>query len=169
MVPLPELADSGYNSASAAAARTLASPIPEGRPSQKPIALAAEPGLYIVSGMNELHESTVCNSAIICGPSGHPGTFRKLHLWNRSKLSFQPGNLGLPVFDTPIPHLGVVICCNGWFPEVFRHPAPEHFVLAFVPTIAIPTLLAALVGWLSFHQGATPLCATVISPVVPSS
>ncbi|WP_374641436.1 ATP-binding cassette domain-containing protein [Tabrizicola sp.] len=45
--------------------------------------------------------------------------------------------------------------------------APEHFVLAFVLAIAIPTLLAALVGWLSFHQGATPLYATVISLVVP--
>ncbi len=138
LVVLPELADSGYNFDSPEEARALASPIPEGPPSQKLIALAAELGLYIVSGMNELHEGTVYNSAIICGPSGHLGTFRKLHLWNREKLSFRPGNLGLPVFDTPVGRFGVVICYDGWFPEVFRHLARENCDLVCVPTNWVP-------------------------------
>lgn len=42
------------------------------------------------------------NSAVMIGPKGYVGTFRKVHLWNEENLFFQPGNVGFPVFKTPI-------------------------------------------------------------------
>ncbi len=44
---------------------------------------------------------------------------------------------------------------------------PELLLLAFVLAVLVPFLLGALVGWLSFGYGATPLYATVVSLVVP--
>lgn len=45
--------------------------------------------------------------------------------------------------------------------------APGMMILALLVAILIPVLLGALVGWLSFGYGATPLYATVISLVLP--
>ena len=46
--------------------------------------------------------------------------YRKAHLWNLEKLWFSPGNLGFPVFETPIGRIGLMICWDVWFPEVPR-------------------------------------------------
>ena len=48
------------------------------------------------------------------------GKYRKAHLWNLEKLWFTPGNLGFPVFETPIGRIGLLICWDIWFPEVPR-------------------------------------------------
>ena len=60
------------------------------------------------------------NSALVAGPQGYLGTYRKLHLWGDENLYFEPGDLGLPVFHTEFGRLGVAICYDGWFPEVYR-------------------------------------------------
>ena len=60
------------------------------------------------------------DSAVLVGPGGFIGKYRKAHLWNREKLWFTPGNLGFPVFDTPIGRIGLLICWDIWFPEVPR-------------------------------------------------
>ncbi|TIP10163.1 MAG: ATP-binding cassette domain-containing protein [Mesorhizobium sp.] len=44
---------------------------------------------------------------------------------------------------------------------------PALLALALLLAIIVPVLLGALVGWLSFGHGSTPLYATVISLVVP--
>jgi predicted amidohydrolase len=46
--------------------------------------------------------------------------YRKAHLWNQEKLWFSPGDLGFPVFETPIGRIGLLICWDIWFPEVPR-------------------------------------------------
>jgi len=91
---LPELADTGYVFEAADELQQLAAPIPQGRPSQALIALAAELGVYIAAGLCEKAGDTFYNSAIFCGPEGYLGTFRKLHLWNKEKLFFRSGDLG---------------------------------------------------------------------------
>ena len=32
----------------------------------------------------------------------------------------RPGNLGFPVFRTPLGRIGTFICYDGWFPESYR-------------------------------------------------
>lgn len=135
---LPELADTGYVFESTAELERLAAPIPEGRPARHLIALAAELGVHIASGLCERTGDGFYNSAIFCGPEGYLGTFRKLHLWNAEKLFFRPGDLGLPVFDTAYGKVGVAICYDGWFPETFRGLVAAGAELICVPTNWVP-------------------------------
>lgn len=135
---LPELADTGYVFESTAELERLAAPIPEGRASRCLIALAAELGVHIASGLCEKAGDGFYNSAIFCGPEGYLGTFRKLHLWNAEKLFFRPGDLGLPVFDTAYGKVGVAICYDGWFPETFRGLVAAGAELICVPTNWVP-------------------------------
>lgn len=135
---LPELADTGYVFESAAELERLAAPIPDGRPSRHLIALAAELGVHIASGLCEKAGDGFYNSAIFCGPEGYLGTFRKLHLWNAEKLFFRPGDLGLPVFDAAYGKVGVAICYDGWFPETFRGLVAAGAELICVPTNWVP-------------------------------
>jgi branched-chain amino acid transport system permease protein len=44
---------------------------------------------------------------------------------------------------------------------------PPFVALALVLSIVVPVMLGLFVGWLSFHQGSTPLYASVISLVFP--
>ena len=138
LVVLPELSDSGYVFMSEEERAGLASPIPEGESSRRLIALARELGFYFVSGLAERDADSFYNSSIICGPDGYIGKYRKLHLWNREKLFFEPGNLGLPVFATPVGKIGILICYDGWFPEAFRQLALNGAELICVPTNWVP-------------------------------
>lgn len=135
---LPELADTGYVFESREEIEALASAVPQGAPSVRLIALAQELGLYIACGLCERDGDIAYNSAIFCGPDGYIGTFRKLHLWNAEKLFFQPGNLGLPVFDTEFGKVGVAICYDGWFPETFRGLVENGAELICIPTNWVP-------------------------------
>ena len=138
VVVLPELADSGYVFADAAELARLAQPIPGGESATRLIALARELQVYIVSGLAERDGDRFYNAAIICGPQGYIGTYRKLHLWDEENRFFQKGDLGLPVFDTPIGKIGVAICYDGWFPETFRQLTLKGAELVCVPTNWVP-------------------------------
>jgi predicted amidohydrolase len=138
LIVLPELADSGYVFDSAQELAALAQPIPGGRSAEFLCALARELDIYIVSGLAEAAEGKFYNSAVFCGPEGYIGTYRKLHLWNRENLFFEKGDLGLPVFDTPLGRIGIAICYDGWFPETFRQLAMKGAELVCVPTNWVP-------------------------------
>lgn len=138
VIVLPELADSGYVFNDLEEVGRLASPIPDGKSAERLIALAKELGIHIVSGLAERDGETFYNSAILCGPKGYIGKFRKLHLWNREKLFFKPGDLGLPVFDTAIGKIGIAICYDGWFPEIFRQMTLKGAELVCIPTNWVP-------------------------------
>jgi len=113
VVVLPELSDSGYVFESSEEVDRCAGAIPDGVAARRLIALAQELGIYIVSGLAEKDGDVFYNSAVFCGPQGYIGKYRKLHLWNREKLFFKPGDLGAPVFDTPIGVVGLAICYDG--------------------------------------------------------
>ncbi|MCW5620406.1 MAG: ATP-binding cassette domain-containing protein, partial [Burkholderiales bacterium] len=52
---------------------------------------------------------------------------------------------------------------------IFTHMgfSTEHALLAFAAAIFVAMLIAAIVGWLSFYHGASPLYASVVSLVLP--
>ncbi|TDE34797.1 nitrilase family protein [Antarcticimicrobium sediminis] len=138
LIVLPELADSGYVFDSAEELAQLAQPIPDGQSAQRLIALATELEVYIVSGLAEVAGATFYNSAMLCGPEGYIGTYRKMHLWYRENLFFEKGDLGLPVFATPLGKIGIAICYDGWFPETFRQLAMKGAEVICVPTNWVP-------------------------------
>lgn len=138
LVVLPELAPSGYVFESDAELARLAGPVPEGRVAARLEALARELEIYLVSGIAEAADGHVYNAALLTGPDGYIGSYRKLHLWDRETLFFAPGNLGLPVFETPLGRIGMAVCYDGWFPETFRTLADAGAEIVCIPTNWVP-------------------------------
>ncbi len=117
---LPELFATGYNFVSADEARTLSEPFGAGPASQEMSRFAREAGCFVVYGFAESDGDNLYNSAALVGGNGASGLYRKVHLFDREKLFFEPGNLGFSVFDTPIGRIGLMICFDWYFPESAR-------------------------------------------------
>ncbi|SEB03203.1 nitrilase family protein [Paraburkholderia sartisoli] len=138
LIVLPELASSGYVFADRDEAFALADALPDGATAQTFNALARRLNVHIVTGIAERAGERLYNSALFTGPDGHIGVYRKLHLWDNEKRFFEPGDLGVPVFDTPLGRIGVAICYDAWFPETFRLAAMQGADLVCVPTNWVP-------------------------------
>jgi predicted amidohydrolase len=138
LVVLPELANSGYVFASRTEAFALSEPIPDGPTTCAWIDAAARHNLHIVAGICERAGTRLYNSAVVIGPDGYIGTFRKVHLWNEELLHFESGDLGFPVFDTKLGRIGAGICYDVWFPETFRLLALQGADIVCVPTNWVP-------------------------------
>ncbi|MBH3392533.1 nitrilase family protein [Pseudomonas putida] len=120
LIVLPELANTGYTFNSRAEAYAHAETLQDG-PSLKAWAdFAKEYQVYLAAGFSERDGLKLYDSAVLFGPEGRLGHYRKAHLWNQEKLWFTPGDLGFPVFETPIGRIGLLICWDIWFPEVPR-------------------------------------------------
>jgi len=138
LVVLPELCNSGYVFSNREEAFAVAEEIPAGRTASAWMECAARHRLHLVAGICERAGNRLYNSAVVIGPQGYIGTFRKVHLWNEEALYFEPGDLGFPVFHTPIGRIGVAICYDGWFPETFRLCALQGADIVCVPTNWVP-------------------------------
>jgi predicted amidohydrolase len=138
LIVLPELANTGYVFETLEEARGLAELVPDGPSTRAWSALARELGVHLVAGVTERDSDTLYNSALVSGPDGYIGTYRKAHLWDRENLFFAKGNLGFPVFDTALGKIGVAICYDGWFPETFRQLAIQGAEIVCVPTNWVP-------------------------------
>jgi len=120
LLVLPELFNTGYLFVDRWEARELAEEIPSGYTTQKLIKVAKKTRTFIVAGIAELSQSKVYNSAIIVGPNGFIGKYRKAHLFYREKEVFAPGDTGFQVFDIGLAKIGVIICFDWCFPEACR-------------------------------------------------
>lgn len=88
--------------------------------------IAEKTGLYVVFGMPELSEktkATIYNSAVLVGPEGLVGKYRKMYLPTHSvfeeKRYFRPGyEAAAP--STKLGNIGLTICYDIFFPEVSR-------------------------------------------------
>jgi predicted amidohydrolase len=88
--------------------------------------LAEKTGMHVIFGMPELSEKTkgtVYNTAVLVGPKGFIGKYRKMYLPTHSvfeeKRYFRPG-YEPAAFQTEIGNIGLTICYDVFFPEVFR-------------------------------------------------
>jgi N-carbamoylputrescine amidase len=138
LVVLPELCNSGYVFKSRDEAFAIAEPIPGGSTVRAWSETAARHRLHLVAGICERDGAKLFNSAVLIGPDGYIGTFRKVHLWNEENLYFEPGDLGVPVFHTAIGRIGMAICYDGWFPETYRLAALQGADIVCVPTNWVP-------------------------------
>lgn len=138
LVVLPELCNSGYVFETREEAFALSEAVPDGPTSRAWCEVAAKHDLHIVAGINERDGEALYNSSVVIGPHGYVGTFRKVHLWNEENLFFEPGNLGFPVFKTPIGRIGTFICYDGWFPESYRLCALQGADIVCIPTNWVP-------------------------------
>lgn len=120
IILLPELANTGYVFETREEAFGLAEVVPGGETYSRWEEFARDCGVYLVAGIAEREGSQLYNSSVLIGPDGYIGSYRKLHLWNREKLFFEPGDLGLPVFHTPLGCMAMYVCYDMWFPEITR-------------------------------------------------
>ena len=89
LVVLPELANTGYMFESREEACALAETVPDGPSARAWIALAQRLGIHLVAGIAERDGGRLYNSALVAGPQGYLGTYRKLHLWGDENLYFE--------------------------------------------------------------------------------
>jgi predicted amidohydrolase len=83
--------------------------------------LARQHDLYIVAGLLERDRHLVYNVAVLIGPDGKvAGKYRKVSL-PRSEIDggITPGS-DYPVFPTRFGRVGMMVCYDGFFPEVAR-------------------------------------------------
>ena len=120
IIAFPELANTGYVFETRKEAYSLAEGIPGGETSDTVEELARRRQVYVALGIAEKEQNNLYNSSVLFGPQGFIGKYRKLHLWNKEKLFFEPGDLGLPVFNTELGRLAMYICRDMWFPESTR-------------------------------------------------
>ncbi len=82
--------------------------------------LAKDTGAVIVAGLPLKKQDKVYNAAIIVNDHEVIGMYEKIHLFNKEKLWFSPGDEGFKVFDIRPWKLGVMICWDWIFPESSR-------------------------------------------------
>jgi len=134
LIVLPELATTGYCFDSREEAFAHAEPVPDGRTVRGWIAFAKENQVYIVGCLPEVDGQQLFDTAVLVGPEGYVGKYRKTHLWNEEKLFFTPGNLGFPVFDTRIGRIALLVCWDIWFPETARIVSQLGADIICIPT-----------------------------------
>lgn len=83
--------------------------------------LAKKHNLYIVVGLYERAQHLVYNVAVLIGPDGKiVGKYRKVTLpRGEIEKGVTPGN-EYPVFQTRFGKVGMMVCYDGFFPEVAR-------------------------------------------------
>jgi len=160
LVVLPELANSGCDLGTRDQALDLAEEIPSGPTVRAWSEEAEEFGVCVVGGLLEKEGDTLYNSAFLVGP-GVLGRYRKTHLWDKEKLRYEPGR-ELPVFDTPLGRIGVLICYDIWFPEAARTLALKGAQILCAPSNAPTT------GSPNTSAGATSRCSTSTASPPPT-
>ena len=143
LVVFPECALSAYAFADSGEASRAAETVP-GSATEKLAQKARNKGVYIAAGMIESQESSFYNTAVLVGPEGYIGKYRKMHPWYpaEEKWPVTPGedSQGFPVFDTEIGKIGMCICYDMAFPETARVLALNGAeIIAFLTNVvAIP-------------------------------
>jgi predicted amidohydrolase len=106
--------------------------------------LALHHNLHIVVGLVERTGNLIYNSAVLIGPDGGIiGTYRKVALpRNEIKAGIAPG-AEYPVFQTRFGRVGMMICYDGFFPEVARELTNNGAEVIAWPVWGCNPLLAA--------------------------
>ncbi len=106
--------------------------------------LARQHKTHVVAGLLERDQHLIYNVAVLLGPDGKIiGKYRKVTL-PRGEIEggITPGN-DYPVFQTSIGRIGMMICYDGFFPEVARELSNNGAELIAWPVWGCNPLLGA--------------------------
>ena len=142
LVVFPEAYLTGYCVADATAARCLALPVTlvGDRVEVVPAPLAAvrdaavRLGVHVVMGLAALHDEQVINLAVLIEPTGAIRGYRKTHLPELGLDKHVAAGPSLPVFDTALGRIGILICFDLRPPEPMRVLALKGADLVVLPT-----------------------------------
>jgi predicted amidohydrolase len=111
LIVLPEVATTGFIYANPAAIEPYLDTIP-GKTTAALEPIARQYNAYVVVGLYEKDKVTglTHNAAVLIGPKGVIGKYRKNQLPPGDFILSSPGNLGFPVFETDIGKIALLIC-----------------------------------------------------------
>lgn len=138
LIVFPEMADTGY---AMPVIRAQAQPWSEGVvPELQEI--ARDLSLSIISGVSEKEGDAIYNSQVVIGATGAIlAKYRKTHLFARAPIEedkcFAPGQALVSVALGPL-RLGLTICYDLRFPEMYRALALEQGANVFIISSAWP-------------------------------
>ncbi len=134
LVVFPECALTGYVFASREEALPHAETIP-GPSTDQLSACCKRLGVYAVIGLMEKEGQKLYNAAVLAGPGGVIGKYRKNHLpFLGVDRYVDPGDQPFRVYSTPIGNIGLHICYDCAFPESTRVMALLGADIAVLPT-----------------------------------
>ena len=135
LIVLPEMATTGYCWESRAEIAPQVEPIP-GPTTDSFQRLASDYGCYIAVSLPEVDPTTdvYYNSMALIGPEGIVGTYRKIHSYISEPRWARDGDLGMPVWETPLGRLSGLICMDATFFEAGRIPALHGADVLLFPT-----------------------------------
>jgi predicted amidohydrolase len=124
LVVFPELALTGYVCRDLV--YELAEIVPNGQSVRQIESIAKKEKVHVIFGMIEKSSrasAILHNTAILISPEGFVGKYQKIYLPTHSvfeeKRYFRAG-YQTPVFETKIGKIGLTICYDIYFPEIFR-------------------------------------------------
>lgn len=122
----PETAVSGYLFSDSAELAPYLDTIP-GKTTEAILPVLARTGMYMSVGIAERDTDTgiAYNSAVLMGPEGIIGKYRKIGLNSQDQKVFAPGNTGVNTFDTPIGRIALLICYDDTYWQYVRLAALE--------------------------------------------
>ena len=133
LLVLPECAIPGYMFDSAEEALPYAEEIP-GPTTEAFERECARLGVHAITGLLERDGDTLYNAAILVGPDGLIGSYRKTHLPFLGVDRFVTPGEEFKVFDTALGRIGLIICYDLRFPEVTRTLALQGADMVALPT-----------------------------------
>lgn len=119
LIVLPELFATGYTFTSKEEVQDLAE-TSDGETADFLKEISLKTGAVIVAGFIEKEDGKNYNSAIMVYRNKVIDTYRKIHLFNKEKLWFTPGNKSLSIHDLNGMKIGMMVCFDWIFPEVSR-------------------------------------------------
>lgn len=95
--------------------------VPDGPHVRQIIERARELGIHVVFGLHETGTSpgVIYNTAVLAGPDGYIGKYRKVHVGITEQLTWRKGD-DWPVFETELGRIGMLICYDKTWPESTR-------------------------------------------------
>lgn len=121
LIVLPELSNSGYLYKSPQELEPFSEDRHgNGRFLDSLIKKAKQTNGIIITGYAEKVDDKLFNSAIALSSEGPLANYRKIHLFDREKSLFQPGNSGFSILNWKGINIGMMICFDWIFPEACR-------------------------------------------------
>jgi len=145
LLVLPELFATGYTFTSKEEAEALAETT-EGETAAFLKQISVITSATIVGGFIERENDRIYNALLIVSDGKVIDTYRKIHLFNKEKLWFSPGDKPLQVYDINGVKIGAMICFDWIFPETCRTLALQGMqILAHPSNLVMPYCQKAMV------------------------
>ena len=134
LIVFPECALTGYAFSSLEEALPVFEPVP-GPCTMEITGVCRELNVYVVAGLLEIEGDRYYNTAVLLGPGGLLGKYRKIHLPYLGIDRFLNGGDSVPaVYETSVGRIGIGICYDAMFPEHARILALQGADIFVLPT-----------------------------------